>query len=172
MADPTILRLGNPKLYDVCAPVSKNELKNLRPVIQELRESLKAFREENGFGRAISAPEIGIMKRIIYLEVDQPGIFINPVIFQKSPDTMTRWESCICSPDLLVRIQRPRACKITFRDEEWNKRTEILEGKISGLLQHQCDHLFGILPISKAVGSRSFAFRSESDFINEPIINI
>lgn len=172
MADRTILRLGNPKLYEVCAPVSKNELTELQPIIRDLRKSLEVYRERHGYGRAISAPEIGIMKRIIYLEIDQPRIFINPVIFQQSVDMITCWENCTCSPDLLVRIRRPRSCKITYWDEEWSKKTEVLKGAISQLLQHQCDHLFGILPLSKAVNNQSFAFRSESDFIKEQIINI
>lgn len=167
MAKKELLRLGNPKLYKVCTPVKKSEQEDLNSIIQDLHDTLFAFRDEYGFGRAIAAPQIGVLKRIIYLHIDEPMVFINPVLFQKSDECMVLWDDCMCFPNLMVRVKRHRSCKISFRDDAWNKRTEELEGSLSELLQHECDHLFGIMAVSRAVDGKSFALRSEIEKLKQ-----
>lgn len=171
MAERDILRLGNPALYEVCSPVEQEELENLQPVFTDLHDTLMAFRERNDAGRAIAAPQIGVMKRIVYMHIDEPKIFINPVLFKKSMDMMTLWDDCMCFPDLLVKVKRHKTCSVSYRDENWEKHTEKLEGDLSELLQHECDHLFGILAVSRAVDGRSFALRSEAEHIRGTIVN-
>ncbi|MDX1666259.1 MAG: peptide deformylase [Saprospiraceae bacterium] len=171
MAVRDILRLGNPKLLEVCAPVREDEVEKLEPVFTDMHDTLMDFRERYDAGRAIAAPQIGVMKRIIYLHIKEPKIFLNPTLFKKSDETITLWDDCMCFPDLLVRVERHRECSISYRDPEWNKRTERLEGDLSELLQHECDHLFGILAVSRAIDGRSFALRSEAIHLNAPLAN-
>jgi peptide deformylase len=68
MAVREILLLGNPRLYDACEPVEKEELPTLNSTVQDLHDSLMHFREQYGAGRAIAAPQIGVMKRLIYMK--------------------------------------------------------------------------------------------------------
>lgn len=156
-----VLLLGHPKLYQVCEPVRRQELQSLEPVIQDLHDTLFDFRRKYGVGRAIAAPQIGVMKRLVYMYVDSPTVFINPVIDQQSADMLTLWDDCMCFPDLIVKVERHRSCRITFLDREWREQSLQLEDDLSELLQHECDHLDGVLATSRAIDARSFALRSQ-----------
>ena len=165
MAVREVLKLGNPRLCEVSAPVSKEELPALRTVIQDLHDTLMDFRAEYGAGRAIAAPQIGVMKRLIYMHVAEPVVFVNPALTALSEDMMEVWDDCLCFPDLLVKVLRHRTCRIVYRDLEWNERTMDLEGDLSELLQHEVDHLDGVLAVSRAIDGRSFALRSQRRFL-------
>jgi len=164
MSIKEILLLGNPKLYEISEPLKREELPALAPIIQDLHDTLIHFREQHGAGRAIAAVQIGVMKRLIYMHIDRPIIFINPVLDQKSEKMIAIWDDCICFPDLLVKVERHRSCRIAYRDMEWEERTIMLEGDLSELLQHECDHLDGILAVSRAIDPFSFALKSQKNF--------
>lgn len=161
MAVRDILLLGNPALYQVCEPVSRDEVDGLRPVVADLHDTLMDFRSRYGAGRAVAAPQIGVMKRLVYMHIDQPVVFINPVLDELSPERMELWDDCMSFPDLLVRLERHRSCRITYRDLEWREHRELLRDDLSELLQHECDHLDGVLAVSRAMGPESFALRSQ-----------
>ena len=156
-----ILLLGHPKLYELSDPVEENEIHRMGEVVSDLHDTMMAFREKYGAGRAIAAPQINVMKRLIYMHIDEPTVMINPVIDRKSPEMMVVWDDCMCFPDLLVRVKRHRTCRIVFRDMAWQKREMFLEGDLSELLQHEYDHLDGILAVSRAMDARSFALKSQ-----------
>jgi len=160
-----ILLLGNPDLYETSRPVEKNELPGLQETVRDLHDTMMDFRKRYGAGRAIAAPQISVLKRVIYLHIDEPVVFINPSIEEKSSEMMAVWDDCMCFPELLVRVQRHRSCTISYLDMEWNNREMKLEGDLSELLQHEYDHLDGILAVSKAIDSRSFALRSQRDLL-------
>jgi peptide deformylase len=166
MAVKEILLLGNPKLYQVCEPVSRDELGGLAPAIADLCDTLLDFRERRGVGRAIASPQIGIMKRLVYMEIDEPQVFINPALTKHSAEMIELWDDCMSFPELLVYVRRHAQCDITFRDLEWKERTMTLEGDLSELLQHECDHLDGILAVSRAIDGRSFALRSQRQLLS------
>ncbi len=165
MAIREILLLGNPALYEPCEPIRREEVPSLDSTIRDLHDTLMAFRKEHGAGRAIAAPQIGVAKRVIYMNIKEPVIFINPVLEQKSQEMITLWDDCMSFPDLLVKVERHRRCRITYRDMEWKESTLPLEGDLSELLQHECDHLGGILAVSKAMDKYSFAVKSQRDFL-------
>ena len=73
-----ILLLGNPELYTVSDPVLKEERDLIPGVVSDLHDTLMDFRDRYGAGRAIAAPQIGFMKRLIYMHIDKPVVFINP----------------------------------------------------------------------------------------------
>ncbi len=163
MAVRELLRLGNPKLYEVCADVEQYELHEMANVVSDLHDTLLHFREQWGPARAVAAPQIGVMKRLIYACIDDPKVLVNPVISEQSPEKFELWDDCMSFPELLVRVERHRTCTIRYRDLDWNEHVERLID-LSELLQHECDHLDGILAISRAIDSRSIILRSETAF--------
>ena len=167
MAVRDILLLGNPKLYQVCEPVRQGEVDGLRPAVQDLHDTLMAFRARHGVGRAIAAPQIGVMKRLVYMHIDEPVVFLNPVLDQKSEELMEVWDDCMSFPDLLVRVRRHRQCRIVYRDLAWQKRSMVLDGDLSELLQHECDHLDGVLAVSQAIDGQSFALKSQQALLDQ-----
>ena len=72
MAVRDILLLGNPRLYEVCLPAAPNELAGLTGIVEDLHDSLIDFRTRFGRGRAIAAPQIGVAKRLVYMNIDEP----------------------------------------------------------------------------------------------------
>ena len=65
-------------------------------------------------------------------------------------------DDCMSFPNLLVKVKRYAKCHIIYRDMEWNKQEMVLEGDLSELLQHEYDHLDGILATMRAIDNRSF----------------
>ena len=166
MAVREVLQLGDPLLYRVCDPVEPHEVEDLRPVIQDMHDTLMDFRARYGAGRAIAAPQIGVLKRLVYMHVGEPVVFFNPVLDELSPETMRLWDDCMSFPDLLVRLERHVRARIRYRDLEWSEREMRLEGPLSELLQHECDHLDGVLAVSRALDGASFALRSQRHLLD------
>ena len=160
-----MLLLGNSKLFEISRPVKRNELPTLKEVVNDLHDTLMDFKHRYGVGRAIAAPQIGVMKRMIYMYIDSPVVFINPVLQNKSKEMMRVWDDCMCFPDLLVKVERHKTCTISYRDLDWNEQKTQLEGDLSKLLQHEYDHLDGILVVSRAVDGQAIALRSQREFL-------
>ena len=167
MAVREILLLGNPKLHEVSAPVLPEELGDLRSLVEDMRDTLFDFRSRHGVGRAIAAPQIGVHKRLVYLHIDRPVVFVNPVIADKSAERIELWDDCLSFPDLLVKVRRYRSCRVVFRDPEWREQTLTVADSLSELLQHECDHLDGVLATARAVDQRAFALKSQLQFLGE-----
>lgn len=164
-----ILQLGNPRLYEISAPVLESELGAMRDVVGDLHDTMMDFRKRYGVGRAIAAPQIGVMKRLIYMNIDEPTVFINPTLDDKSEELIDVWDDCMCFPDLLVKVKRHKSCRITYRDQDWGECQMVLADDLSELLQHEYDHLDGILAVSRAIDEQSFALRSQRHLLG-PLI--
>jgi peptide deformylase len=162
-----LLFLGNPKLYEISRPVNHAELADIKDVVNDLHDTLIDFRKRYGAGRAIAAPQIGVMKRLLYMFIDKPVVFINPELRDMSADMMIVWDDCMCFPELLVKVERHKTCTIVYHDMDWNRREMFLEGDLSELLQHEYDHLDGILAVSRAMDEHSFALRSQKALMQE-----
>ena len=152
--------LGNLQLYEVSKDILESELDALPEIVQDLHDTMMEFRNRYGVGRAIAAPQIGVMKRIIYMHIDKPYVFVNPVLKDLSNEMIELWDDCMCFPHLLVKVRRHRTCTIEYRDENWEPRTMKLKDDLSELLQHEYDHLDGILAVSRAVDKTSFSYRN------------
>jgi peptide deformylase len=161
MAVREILLLGDPRLHQLCEPVRRDELRSLAGVVEDLHDTLFAFRARWNAGRAIAAPQIGVPKRLVYMHVGEPAIFINPVLEPIGAETFELWDDCMSFPELLVKVERHRRVRIGWRDLEWKEQSRELVGDLSELLQHECDHLDGILATSRAVDPRAFALRRQ-----------
>ncbi|MDK2866101.1 MAG: peptide deformylase [Clostridiales bacterium] len=153
--EQSILLLGDPRLYEISEPVVQSEVTQLKPVIQDLHDTLMAYRKKHHAGRAIAAPQIGIQKRVLYMHIEHPTVLINPVITFIGDKEMTVLDDCMSFPNLLVKVKRHYKIKIAFRDMMWQEQTLTLEGDLSELLQHEYDHLDGILATMRAIDNRS-----------------
>jgi peptide deformylase len=156
-----ILLLGNLQLYEKSEEVLQEELDTISDIVQDLHDTMIEFRNQYGVGRAIAAPQIGVMKRIIYMHIDKPYVFVNPVLKDLSKEMIELWDDCMSFPDLLVRVKRHRYCTIEYHDENWELQSMKLKDDLSELLQHEYDHLDGILATSRAIDGQSFAYRNQ-----------
>lgn len=151
-----ILLLGDPKLYEISLPVDEYEVELLRPDTELMHKLILAIREKYGFGRGIAAPQIGVMKRLVCLDLDKRYTLFNPVLSNLSKDMFDLWDDCMSFPNLHVKVSRHRSCTLTYRDENWEEQIWELDGDLSELLQHEVDHLDGILATMRAVDKKAF----------------
>jgi peptide deformylase len=156
-----ILLLGDARLHEVCAPIEREEVETLRPVVEDLHDTLFDFRARWQAGRAIAAPQIGVARRLLYMHVGEPTVFVNPVLEPLGDETFELWDDCMSFPELLVRVARHRRVRLSWRDLDWREHSRVLEDDLSELLQHECDHLDGVLATERAVGPRAFALRAQ-----------
>jgi peptide deformylase len=162
-----LILLGNPILLAPSLEVEHGKLDEAVNIARDLRETLHSFRDHQSWGRAISAPQIGEMKQIIFLELNEPEVFINPVLSEMSGETLEIWDDCLSFPDLLVKVLRHKSCRITYRDTEWNEISRIIEGAESELLQHEVDHLNGIVATMRAIDGSKFALQSQRGLLGD-----
>lgn len=160
MAIKDILLLGNPLLNEVSAPISKRDLNRLQPQINLMFETIIDFRRIYNAGRAMAAPQIGLLKRIICLNIDQPVAIINPVLSDLSVEMFDVWDDCMSFPQLLVKVKRHKKLTLTFYDQNWKKQVWQLENEMAELIQHEFDHLDGILATQRAINSTSFRWKA------------
>ena len=156
-----IHKIGHPALYIQCEPVRQEEISDLAASIDLMADCITSFRKKYGSGRAIAAPQVGVLKRIIVLNIDRPVPFFNPELFDLSKEMIEIWDDCMSFPDLFVRIKRHKTGKMRFRDSEWKEQVWELEGDMAELFQHEYDHLKGILATMRAIVERSFRWRSD-----------
>jgi peptide deformylase len=155
-----ILQLGDPLLRTVSAPVSAPSA--ALPVFTDLRATLHEFRRTHGFGRGISAVQIGALQRLIYIEFEGAAYAIrNPEYEFQSANKFRLWDDCFSFPDLLVHLERSETVTVRYEDENKNVRRIEATGALSELLQHEIDHLDGILAIDRAIDCHSLSTREE-----------
>jgi peptide deformylase len=161
-SSPAVLPLGDPRLRSRAEPVDDVTHPDFQREVETLTRALAQFRETGGFGRAIAAPQIGIAKRFIVADLgDGPFLVANPEITWRSEAVFTMWDDCMSLPSLLVRVQRHESISLVYVNElgeicEWSQ----LGRAESELLQHEIDHLDGVLAIDRASGEGSIVMRS------------
>ena len=160
MSARRILQLGDPLLRAVSAPVATPA--EASGVFQDLSDTLHEFQRTHGFGRGIGAVQIGELKRLIYIELEGRAYLLrNPEYEWQSAETFPLWDDCFSFPDLLVRLERAAAVRIRFQNEAGEVERLEATGAFSELLQHEIDHLDGILAIDRALDGNSLCTREE-----------
>ncbi|HEC39560.1 hypothetical protein LCGC14_1039800 [marine sediment metagenome] len=157
-----VLMLGNPKLREVSSNINKFYDKYIK-ILQDLRETLTYLQETKKLGRAIAAPQIGVMKKLIFFQSPERRFYmVNPKIIWKSEELINVWDSCY-SFDLafFVEIQRNKSITVEYQDEKGNKLTENYSDDLSELVQHEIDHLNGILATDHLRDVKKIIMRSE-----------
>ena len=159
MAIKDILLLGNPLLYEKSETVLPEEILLIFPKLELMFETVHDFRKTYGAGRAIAAPQIGLMKRIICLNMDKPVAMINPDLTDLSKEMFEVWDDCMSFPNLLVKVMRHKKLTISFFDLKWERQIWYLEDDMAELIQHEYDHLDGILATQLAIDNQSFRWK-------------
>ncbi len=160
-AEGSILLLGDPGLRIRSDEVHDVEHPAFRGACAKLAATLAAFRARHRFGRAISAPQIGIALRLIAVNLgDGPFFVVNPRVTATSGETFTMWDDCMSFPGLLVRLRRDRSISLQYDDETGSQREwSGMDIAASELLQHEIDHLDGILAIDRAIDRNAIVLR-------------
>ncbi|MBS6952997.1 MAG: peptide deformylase [Enterocloster asparagiformis] len=151
-----ILLLGNPALYEISEEVREEELEAMAALQEDLHDTMMEFRRVYKAGRAIAAPQIGVKKRVLYMNVGEPVLLINPVMEFPDGETMEVMDDCMSFPGLLVKVDRYRRCRVRYKDRNWRDCLMEPEGDLSELLQHEYDHLDGILATMRARDNKAF----------------
>lgn len=150
-----ILTLGDPQLYETSQEITEADRPQLPQWIADLHDTLMEYRKTYGAGRAVAAPQIGVKKRLLYMYTDKPYVFVNPVLTFPDDETYILMDDCMSFPGLMVKVERHKRAEIRYLDEAFQPQFMDLEGDLSELLQHEYDHLDGILATMRAVDNKS-----------------
>jgi peptide deformylase len=166
MAIRDILKMGNPDLLKVSEPVDF-EKDDLTILIEDMKETMRA-----NDGAGLAAPQIGVFKRLVifgfdtndrYPEADSVPftVLINPIITPLSDEKENGWEGCLSVPGLRGVVPRFTHIKYEGYDAEGKKLEREVEDFHARVVQHECDHLDGILYPMKIEDYRYFGFHEE-----------
>jgi len=145
MALREILTEPNKILRQVSLPV-KNVGKEEQNIMDDMLETMYHAK-----GIGLAAIQIGIPKRIIVMDIgkDQenkkPMYFVNPIINNKNSNFSTYEEGCLSVPNQFAEVDRPSSCEVEYLDYDGNKKKLLAAGLLATCIQHELDHLEGIL---------------------------
>lgn len=151
-------------LFQKSVPVEDVDSTEIRAVVRDLSDTLAAFRDATGYGRGVAAPQIGVLKRVIFIRMQPAGFsspLVNPEIVWAGHGQIELWDDCFSFPDLMVRVSRAAQIRVDYQDDRGLKKSIEAEGDLSELLQHEIDHLDGILAVQRAISPQAFATRAE-----------
>ena len=160
-----ILQLGDPRLREVAIPVDDPNSPPIRSLIQDLADTLAHWRSTTGYGRGIAAPQLGVSQRVIFLKLPEaePWPLINPEIIQRSEEKIIVWDACLSFLSIFMQVERHRGITVRYQNLQ-GENLEFSAGddrNLSELLQHEIDHLDGILAIDRIVDMKSLCTREE-----------
>ena len=145
MSVKTILTEPNKVLRQVSNPVEKVSDED-RSLMDDMLDTMYAAP-----GIGLAAIQIGIPKRIIVIDINRdekkkdPMYFVNPIIKNKNSEKATYEEGCLSVPDQFANITRPSSCEVEYLDYDGKKQILKAEGLLATCIQHEMDHLEGIL---------------------------
>ncbi|MCG8309705.1 MAG: peptide deformylase [Cytophagales bacterium] len=143
-----IVAYGHPVLKKQASEIDKNEV-DVRQLAEDMFETM-----HNAQGIGLAAPQIGKSLRMFIadatpLEDEEIGdwkqVFINPEIINEDGDSWSFEEGCLSIPNIREEVIRPEKLKIHYFDEYWNEFTEEFDGMRARIIQHEYDHIEGIL---------------------------
>ena len=165
MAVRTVLQLGDPGLREVAARVADPASPEIRVLVRDLADTLAHWRASTGYGRGIAAPQIGAAKRVIFLQLPgaEPWPLVNPEITWRSAEKIVVWDACLSFLSIFMQVERRREIVVRYQDlrGEWKEVRAGEERNLSELLQHEIDHLDGILAIDRITDMRTMCTREE-----------
>ena len=140
-----ILTIPDPRLKRKSIEINSFD-DQLKKTVADMYETLYA----TGNGIGLAAPQVGILKRIVVIDLkvdgnSSPITFINPKIVRFSETKSVNEEGCLSIPDYYSEIERPQEVDVEWYDEEGKKSHKTLNGLLSICIQHEIDHLNGIL---------------------------
>jgi len=160
-----ILQLGDPQLREKSVRVADPATPAIANLVSDLKDTLAHWRSATGYGRGIAAPQIGVLQRVIFLQLpgEDPWPLINPEIIHQSQKKIVVWDACLSFLSIFMQVERHREISVRYQ----NLRGETItipageERNISELLQHEIDHLDGILAIDRVIDTKTICTREE-----------
>ena len=163
MAIREILEVPDPRLKIVSTPVEAGEFNDeLKTLVEDMFETMYAAP-----GIGLAAIQVGVPKRLLVIDLQQPDedaepikeedgtqhqpikneprVFVNPVIVDPADELATYQEGCLSIPEIYADIDRPATCTVRYQDLEGNPHEEAMTGLMATCIQHEMDHLEGIV---------------------------
>jgi peptide deformylase len=160
-----ILQLGDPLLRQTCSPVTNPASRETQELAADLAETLAHWRRTTGYGRGIAAPQIGVLERVILLKLPEaePWPLINPEIIARSNERIVVWDACLSFLSIFMQVERHHEIIVQYQTLG-GETVELKAGEdrnLSELLQHEIDHLDGILAIDRVIDVKTICTREE-----------
>ena len=164
MAILKIAKMGHPLLLQKAKEVSDPTSPEIKKLVNDMFDTLNDL---GGSGVGLAAPQVHISLQIVIFEAANENeasliTLINPKIEVLTKETSIDWEGCLSVPGLRGKVSRPNKIKYTGLDMEGNKIETIAEGFNARVVQHECDHLFGVLYPQRMKDLSSLQFVSEA----------
>ncbi len=163
--------MGHPVLRMKAAEVSRELLESddFRQLVVDLRDSMKHY---GGIG--IAAPQIGVSLQAAIIELGPTNrygeeislpftVFVNPRLEFLTDETQGFWEGCLSVPGLRGYVERPKKLKINFLNEKGEEKEIIADGFLSTVIQHELDHLVGVLYVDRIKDMSLLSYQEEYD---------
>jgi len=167
MAVRDVLRMGDPRLLEPSRPVEKFDTPELHALIADMTDTMKAL---NGAG--LAAPQIGVGLQVVIFGVDHNPrypdaesvphtVLINPVLTALDDEMEEGWEGCLSVPGMRGLVPRYQRLRYQGCDQHGNPIDRTVSGFHARVVQHECDHLAGILYPMRIRDLRNFGFSEE-----------
>lgn len=166
----SIVRIPQSVLQEIAAPVTRLD-KKLQKLLAEMRATLLATHNPRGVG--LAAPQVGESLRIFLARPTTKSpvrIFINPKILDSSqkttdslPDESNKLEGCLSIPAIWGKVVRSLTVKVEYQNEEGMKKTEAIDGFLAIIVQHEVDHLNGILFTQRVLEQKGKLYQTTRD---------
>jgi len=165
MAIRPVLQLGDPILRQKALPVEDPTARGIQDLVRDLADTLAHWRSTTGYGRGIAAPQLGVLQRLIFLQLpgEKPWPLVNPEIVARSQEKIIVWDACLSFLSIFMQVERHREITVRYQ----NLQSEVLEFEagddrnLSELLQHEIDHLDGILAIDRVIDVKTIVTHEE-----------
>jgi len=157
------IQLGNPLLRMPSEYVKDPAAQEIAQLAEDLGDTLAEWRSRTGYGRGIAAPQIGVLKRVVFIRMpgEEPRVLVNPEIVWQSPETFRVWDACLSYFVLFFEVQRARRLRVRYQDLTGGWHELAAEDDLAELLQHELEHLEGRLAIDLVKDSRTFCTVAE-----------
>lgn len=159
-----VLRMGDPLLFEVASPIEQFDTPELHALIEDMQDTMAHMH-----GAGIAAPQIGVSKRVVifgvghnprYPDAEQVPytVLINPVLTTVSDETDEAWEGCLSVPGMRGIVSRYSRLHYAGFDQYGNAIDRLVSGFHARVVQHECDHLDGILYPMRINDLRNFGY--------------
>ena len=163
--------MGNPQLLEVSETVGTEEISDFSATIQDMIDTMEAAK-----GAGLAAPQIGVMKRIVIFGIENNPryphadsvpftILFNPVIEYLDDEIDYSWEGCLSVPGLRGLVPRNTHVRYQGIDQNGNPIDRTVSGFHARVVQHECDHLDGVLYPMRVEDMRDFGFEDQLSFL-------
>lgn len=175
MAIKTVLRMGDPRLLEVAAPVTAFDTFELHALLQDMRDTMAAFS-----GAGLAAPQIGVGLQVVIfgvasnprypdVELVPDTVLINPMLTLLGDEMDESWEGCLSIPGMRGLVPRYKRLRYQGFDQFGNQIDRTVSGFHARVAQHECDHLQGMLYPMRISDMSRFGFVEELFPDNVPV---